>query len=571
MEVKRFPIYKYDYIFNKFNSRLVNNVKLFYESIEINYPCRLDAMAINPSAVCYNDSMVFTPGEVVISTEKFINVKVKVMDADKKLEIGENTKRKVLVKHAYALMKDVLKFDDALYIDVDDKDIPKHCGFGSSSSTIAAVAAAINELYNHPISNPDLIKYLAANHGEEVSDDNEDELKMVQCIGGGATNGLTEEGIIIIAGKSTSIAKMKYDGTVLIAVPNDFVIKDADYLMKKEEDNLWKFKKTGDLYSEKIAYDLLHKALPSMVNGSIKDLADVVFDYRFNMGSIENCSFVYEPMVDEAKTLRKLYENGDCEFLALSSVGPAYFVIVNKKKDIHKCTEVFKKLNMNVMTTKICNSLYKIMDTKLIEDKNYWEKESTASSFKNRSTSSYITNEIDKYVNKNSMCLDIGCGGGRYSRYLKQITPNVIAIDKYENMGKSLLEDSIDFKCATFDNVPLEDSLADVILSIGVIHNAETEEEYDKAFKEMNRLLKSDGTLIFSVFTNDIITSDLTNTHGNCYNIQSRPPMVLYSKEEIDNIFKNNGFEITDVIDEHITYVGDRGARYVYSVVAKKK
>ena len=91
MEVKRFPIYKYDYIFNKFNSKLVNNVKLCYESIEINYPCRLDAMAINPSAVCYNDSMVFTPGEVVISAEKFINVKVKVMDADKKLEIGENT------------------------------------------------------------------------------------------------------------------------------------------------------------------------------------------------------------------------------------------------------------------------------------------------------------------------------------------------------------------------------------------------------------------------------------------------------------------------------------------------
>ena len=139
MEVKRFPIYKYDYIFNKFNSKLVNNVKLCYESIEINYPCRLDAMAINPSAVCYNDSMVFTPGEVVISAEKFINVKVKVMDADKKLEIGENTKRKVLVKHAYALMKDVLKFDDALYIDVDDKDIQKHSGFGFLCYTVGSL------------------------------------------------------------------------------------------------------------------------------------------------------------------------------------------------------------------------------------------------------------------------------------------------------------------------------------------------------------------------------------------------------------------------------------------------
>ena len=39
-------------------------------------------------------------------------------------------------------MKDVLKFKDSFFIDVNDNDIPKHCGFGSSSSTIAAVAAA---------------------------------------------------------------------------------------------------------------------------------------------------------------------------------------------------------------------------------------------------------------------------------------------------------------------------------------------------------------------------------------------------------------------------------------------
>ena len=48
---------------------------------------------------------------------------------------------------------------------------------------------------------------MASNHGEEVSDDNENELKVVQCIGGGATNGQTDEGIIIISGKSCTIAK----------------------------------------------------------------------------------------------------------------------------------------------------------------------------------------------------------------------------------------------------------------------------------------------------------------------------------------------------------------------------
>lgn len=106
----------------------------------------------------------------------------------------------------------------------------------------------------------------------------------------------------------------------------------ADELMKLEEENLWKFKKTGDEYAEKIAYKLLHRALPDLCNGSIKELADIVFDYRFNMGSIENCSFVYEKMIDEAKELRKLYENGNCEFLTLSSVGPAFMAMVKDEK-----------------------------------------------------------------------------------------------------------------------------------------------------------------------------------------------------------------------------------------------
>ena len=39
------------------------------------------------------------------------------------------------------------------------------------------------------------------------------------------------------------------------------------------------------------------------------------------MGSIENCSFVYEKMIEQAKELRKLYENGNCEFLTLSICG----------------------------------------------------------------------------------------------------------------------------------------------------------------------------------------------------------------------------------------------------------
>ena len=73
--MKKFPIIKAGYIFNKFSKKIDNDLKIKYNSIDINYPCRLDAMAINPAAVTYNDEMIFTPGEVVISVEKYIKVK----------------------------------------------------------------------------------------------------------------------------------------------------------------------------------------------------------------------------------------------------------------------------------------------------------------------------------------------------------------------------------------------------------------------------------------------------------------------------------------------------------------
>ena len=456
MKEEKFPIIKAGYIFNKFNAKVNIPVILNKKEIEIKYPCRLDAMAINPAAVCYNDSMVFTPGEVVISLKKFIKVKITVKnESGGQLNISKRTKRKVLVRHSYLLMCNALNIFPSLDIDVDDNDIPKHCGFGSSSSTISAVASAINELYSCPINDKDLIKYLASNHGEEISDNDEENLKVVQCIGGGATNGLTEEGIIIIAGKSTAIAKMKYESEVLIGFPNDFIQKDAKVLMELEEKNLWKFKKTGEEYAEKIAYDLLHKALPDMVNGNIKELADVVFDYRFNMGSNENCSFVYDGLMNISDKIRKLYENNDCEFLALSSVGPAFFVLVKNENQKKKCKEFMEKLDLKVIESSVCNTKYLV--SKFSNAQCFWKNENVVESFRTRKPSKYITDQIDALNVSDKKCIDIGCGGGRYSKYLHQMKANVLAIDKYQEMFDH--SSNINFVQCKMDNIPVVENI----------------------------------------------------------------------------------------------------------------
>ena len=568
--VDRFPVFEAGHIFSECPNKIEKKLELKYDKIKLEYPCRIDAMAIDPSAVCYNKDLIFTPGEVVISINRKIKVSIEVISENGGLiEISERTKRKVLIKHAYKIMCKTLKVEPSIKIDVDASEIIKHCGFGSSSSTIAAVSAALNELYDCPISNKNLIKFLASNHGEEVDDQNEEMLKMVQCIGGGATNGLTEEGIIIIAGRATTIAKLKYQSDVLIGIPKNFTTKSADELMNLEEENLWKFKETGDKYSEKIAYELLHKALPDICNGNIRELSKVVFNYRFNMGSIENCSFVYNRMNEIASKIRILYENDNCELLTLSSVGPAFAVLVKDDKQKVICKELMEKLDMNIIETSVCNNTYSITET--IERLNFWQKRETAEKFTEMPISRYVSDEIDKIIKENniSKAIDIGCGGGRYSKYLKQKGLYVLAVDKYKEMAFPLENSDIDFIQTEMNNIPVEKEYYDLILSIGVIHNAETKKEFIDTLIEFYRILSNKGYMILSLFTNDVITDDLKYTGNSTYSVINRPSMVLLSKNEIAKILESIGFYIEKKIDEHITDVGI-GKRNVYTIRVRK-
>ena len=75
--------------------------------------------------------------------------------------------------------------------------------------------------------------------------------------------------------------------------------------------------------------------------------------------------------------------------------------------------------------------------------------------------------------------------------------------------------------------------------------------------------------LVLSIFTNDVISSDLKKVRKNYYEIKNREPMYLYSKEEIEKIIKTIGFKTTKKIDEHITNVGS-GERNVITFIAEK-
>jgi len=101
---------------------------------------------------------------------------------------------------------------------------------------------------------------------------------------------------------------------------------------------------------------------------------------------------------------------------------------------------------------------------------------------------------------RNKKILDLGCAGGWYTNYLLEKGADVIAIDVNKNMVE-ITKKRTQCKCTViqadinngFDFI--EKCSLDIVLASLVLHYIK---DIEKAFSEINRMLKTDGELIFS-------------------------------------------------------------------------
>ena len=339
-----------------------NDVSLSHElrpetsSVTVSYPSRLEAMALDPSKIADNTNLVYEAGQIDFSVALYKHISVSLSDSHDQIAISDRTSRKSLVRHAALIMRHAMGIKHGLDIDVEDDVDLRHCGLGSSSSLIAGTAAAINELYGKPIAPLDLVRFTAQNHGEEIDED-DSKLVPVQCIGGSAVCGHFEGGAIILAGQATPIfsTQIPEDLKVVIGIPIDFDHPDSQQLMQAEIDNIEGFKDSGERYGNEIAHRLLHKVMPDMARGSLKECKDLIFDYRWDMGSIANCSFVYPRLNEIADKLRWTKDDSDIEIISLSSVGPGFFCLTQNVDKVH---DAFQDLGLTTHETSIHNGTY---------------------------------------------------------------------------------------------------------------------------------------------------------------------------------------------------------------------
>lgn len=330
------------------------------ESVILHYPSRLNAMALDSSRITANDNLVYQAGEIVIATALYRQVRVQVVSDKNRNLAGENLYRSPLVRHAVEIMRQALNFRETLAVDVVTSYKLRHAGLGSSSGTISAVAAAINELYGRPIELSRLRQYVAQNHGEEIDADQQ-HLMPVQCIGGSAAAGMCKGSILVVAGKCAIIGHTSLDKKyqIVIGVPIDFTETDAKAALQEEIKYFSAFKNTGQKYGPIIAYRLVHECLPALTMGDVSPLGDLIFDYRFRMGSIKNCAFMYPRIIDIACELEGLKKEGKAIILSLSSVGPAMFAIT---EHVQECIKRFESVGLRCTVTSSWEDMYKVIE-----------------------------------------------------------------------------------------------------------------------------------------------------------------------------------------------------------------
>lgn len=117
------------------------------------------------------------------------------------------------------------------------------------------------------------------------------------------------------------------------------------------------------------------------------------------------------------------------------------------------------------------------------------------------------TRYFRKFIAKKGFLLDAGCGNAINSISLAPLTKKIYAIDlsrqmvshAKSNVSKSNLSRKISVRQGDVLKLPFKDSFFDYAACFAVLHHFLDEKEWEKAFGELNRVLKKGGLAFITI------------------------------------------------------------------------
>lgn len=150
--------------------------------------------------------------------------------------------------------------------------------------------------------------------------------------------------------------------------------------------------------------------------------------------------------------------------------------------------------------------------------------------------------DLVKDVNPEAKVLDIGCGTGNATKYIRPFVDDsrIIGIDVAEGMIKKAKEKypRIDWRVMECLDMPFEKELFAIIFARAVMPSHLGAEYWRKVCQECHELLKGGGYLVF-----DYLSSN--------YNGEQPDNKVIYDTVAIKGVFEESGYSEQKLLDVH--------------------
>lgn len=142
-----------------------------------------------------------------------------------------------------------------------------------------------------------------------------------------------------------------------------------------------------------------------------------------------------------------------------------------------------------------------------MEQKDYWDSVSDAKEF----TTPFQSNEFAKYLDLDSVILDVGCGYGRTLDELHRLGyRHMIGMDFSQGMIERGKQQTpyLDLRLKKGPEIDLPDSSVDAVILFAVLTCIKSDGEQKALISEISRVLKPEGILYVNDF---IVNSDERN------------------------------------------------------------
>lgn len=159
------------------------------------------------------------------------------------------------------------------------------------------------------------------------------------------------------------------------------------------------------------------------------------------------------------------------------------------------------------------------------------------------------------------IALDLGCGGGRHTEMLCKKNFRTCAVDINPKMLEATrkrtenLSNRPIIREGTILNTPFSDGCFDIVVTTGVLHQAENLAQYEEAIKELSRVCRDECIVCLNIFTNKVIDNTYMKVSDDySYITKEGLPMCLLSKELFYSLMLKNGFILEKEYSEDIVH-----------------